>query len=265
MGLAPGSRANSIVFATGPRTLTVGTNTFSENASATFDIGINTITVHLLNLQLNPTDVDQAIGSLRFTISGGGTITPNATPTGIGDTKLGIDSSGVPQSVSSETSTAWRTSATTLVANSVEQVSLCAICSGGKTGLIIGGPDALTNGKYSNALRETPETLVSGSTAQWIIGSGLSYTGSGSKNRLAKMDATPDFTITFPGADLSKVVITNVIFGFGFETGSSGEAEYGWDTYTVPQETPEPDSAILFGTGLGLVALAAGARYLRRP
>jgi hypothetical protein len=42
-------------------------------------------------------------------------------------------------------------------------------------------------------------------------------------------------------------------------------AHCGWNSITVPQETPEPDSAILFGTGLFLVALAAGARRFRRP
>ena len=48
---------------------------YAENAQATFDINntTHTITVHLLNLQLNPTDVDQAIGSLRFTLTGAGT------------------------------------------------------------------------------------------------------------------------------------------------------------------------------------------------
>jgi hypothetical protein len=262
MGLAPTGRANSVVFTTGPRNLTAGTTTYAENAAAIFDVTGDTITVQLLNLQLNPTDVDQAIGSLRFTIIGAGTPAPNATPTGISDTMLGIDSSGVPQSVSGETSTVWRTSGTSLSA-SAEQISLCAVCSGGTTGLIIGGPDATRKGEYSNALTETPQTLVSGTTAQWIIGSGLDYTGNGSKNHLAGMDTVPNFTITFPGANLSNVVITNVIFGFGFETGASGEAEYGWNTITAQEDAPEPGSMILFGTGLGLVALAAGTRYLR--
>ena len=40
---------------------------------------------------------------------------------------------------------------------------------------------------------------------------------------------------------------------------------WGLNTITVPRETPEPDTLILFGTGLALVAIAAGARRLRRP
>ncbi len=73
------------------------------------------------------------------------------------------------------------------------------------------------------------------------------------------MDTTPDFTITFPSiTNLSSVVITNVIFGFG------ESANYGWNSIAVPVETPEPDTAILFGTGLCLIAIGVGARHFRR-
>jgi hypothetical protein len=246
-------RANTVVFATGAQML----GGYAENATATFDINntTHTITVHLLNLQLNPTDADQAIGSLRFTMTGAGTPTPNATPTGISDTKLDISNNGTPTSVSTETTTVWRTSASAQPMG--WQVALCAVCAiGGTNGLIIGGPNATINGKYSAA----DSTLTAGSTAQWIIGSGLTYTGSGTGNRLSGRDTVPDFTITFPTAtNLSNLVITNVIFGFG------ESANYGWNSITVAQETPEPDSAILFGTGLLLIALAAGARRFRRP
>ena len=68
----------------------------------------------------------------------------------------------------------------------------------------------------------------------------LTYTGTGANNRLAGKDTTPDFTITFPAiTNLSSVVITNVIFGFG------ESPNYGWNSITVPVETPEPDAAIL--------------------
>jgi hypothetical protein len=250
--LAPASQANTVVFATGPQMLAG----YAENAKATFDINntTHTITVHLLNLQLNPSDVDQAIGSLRFTMTGAGTPNPNATLTGISDTRLDITNSGTPTKVSAETTTVWQTSASAQAAG--WQVALCAVCAGGGTnGLIIGGPNATINGKYAAA----DTTLKAGTTAQWIIGSGLTYTGTGTNNRLAGMDTTPDFTITFPTiTNLSNVVITNVIFGFG------ESPNYGWNSITVPVETPEPDSAILFRTGLALVAVAVGSRHLRR-
>src|ERR1035437_9390862 len=64
LGLAPAGRASSVVFATGAQSV----NGYLENASATFDLNTNSITVHLLNLGLNPASVNQAIGSVRVTI-----------------------------------------------------------------------------------------------------------------------------------------------------------------------------------------------------
>jgi hypothetical protein len=252
MWWASAGRANTVVFATGTQLL----GGYAENAQATFDINntTHTITVHLLNLEFNPSDVDQAIGSLRFTMTGAGTPIPNSTLTGISDTKLDISNSGTPTKVAAETTTVWQTSAA--VQSGGWQVALCAVCAaGGTNGLIIGGPNATINGKYAAA----DSTLTAGSTAQWIIGSGLTYTGNGVNNRLAGMDTTPDFTITFPSTtNLSTVVIKNVIFGFG------ESANYGWNTITVPVETPEPDSVILFRTGFALVAIAVCTRHLRR-
>ncbi len=102
VGCVPAVRANTVVFATGAQLL----GGYAENAQATFDINntTHTITVHLLNLQLNPTDVDQAIGSLRFTLTGAGNPTPTSTtPTGISDTILDINNSGTPTKVAAET------------------------------------------------------------------------------------------------------------------------------------------------------------------
>ena len=82
------------------------------------------ITVHLLNLQLNPSDVDQAIGSLRFTMTGAGTPSPNATLTGISDTRLDISNNGTPSKVAAETTTVWHTSAS--AQSTGWQVALCA-------------------------------------------------------------------------------------------------------------------------------------------
>src|ERR1035437_10168000 len=91
IGLAPAGRASTVVFATGAQSV----NGYLENASATFDINANSITVHLLNLFVNPSSVNQAIGSLRFTIPGGAPLPSPAMGTNpASDTTFGIDSSG---------------------------------------------------------------------------------------------------------------------------------------------------------------------------
>ena len=93
IGLAPAGRASTVVFATGSQT-PLGV---AVDASATFDINTNSITVTLLNLidPLQLKDVNQAIGSLRFTITGGATLAFPAMGTHpASDTTFGIDSSG---------------------------------------------------------------------------------------------------------------------------------------------------------------------------
>src|SRR4051794_5873012 len=100
-------RANTVVFATGAQML----GGYAENASAAFDINntTHTITVHLLNLQLNPTDVDQAIGSIRFTIDDAGAPLPSmGTASG---TVLDINSGGVIKNVAAMTTNVWQISA----------------------------------------------------------------------------------------------------------------------------------------------------------
>jgi hypothetical protein len=202
--------------------------------------------VHLLNLQFDPWDVHQAVGSVRFTINGAGAPVPSMETAG--GTVLDINSGGVIKNVAAMTTNIWQTSA--LPQGSGEQIALGAVCaSGGTTGLIVAGPAA--SGKYDAA-----DTTLKGSTGMpWIIGSGASY----ASGALARVDASPARVITFGTTNLSNVMITNVIFGFG------KDANYGWNSIIVPQETPEPDSRILIGSGLLLVALAASARRLRRP
>ena len=243
LGLAPTAWANSVVFATGTQML----RGYAENASATFDINntTHTITLHLLNLQFDPLDVHQAIGSVRFTINGAGAPVPGIEAAS--GTVLDINSGGVVKNVAAMTTNVWQTTA--LPQGSGEQIALCAVCaSGGTTGLIVGGPAA--SGKYDSA----DATLKGPTGTPWIIGSGASYAG----GALAGVDALPAWIITFGTTNLSNVVISNVIFGFG------EDPNYGWDSITVPQETPEPDSAILFGTGITLMALAVAVRRLRR-
>ena len=74
----PAMRGNTVYFATNPQNLTVSATTWGVNALATFDINTltNTVVVHLNNLLINPTDADQLLGSVRFTMSGRGLTAP---------------------------------------------------------------------------------------------------------------------------------------------------------------------------------------------
>jgi len=241
IGLAPAGRANTVVFATGAQT-PLGV---AVDASATFDINTNSITVTLLNLTLNPTDLNQAIGSLRFTINGTtGTLTPTIASNS--DTAFGINDTNkkIIDPPAGQTTTTWTTSALG------QQVALCVVCRSttATAGLIVGGP--ASNDHYTSA----DGTLATGTNLQWIIGTDRTYTGTQS---FATFDVTPSWVINFSTTTWTNVMITNVIFGFGETAG------YGTE-FAPAEEVPEPGSVILFGTGLGLLAIAAGARRLRR-
>jgi hypothetical protein len=122
--------------------------------------------------------------------------------------------------------------------------------NGSADGLVIGGPNAANN-RYNTALSSN------GNGDRYIIGSGAAYS---SGQPFFGLNTLPSWTISVGNVDISNLKISNVIFGFG----ESSTTDYGWNSITVPADTPEPGSVILFTTGLGLMALGARKRLLRR-
>jgi hypothetical protein len=64
---APTLRASTIIFATGPQQ--VGGREINVTAIFDFNYSAQTVTISLLNLEANPTDISQTLGSLRFNIA----------------------------------------------------------------------------------------------------------------------------------------------------------------------------------------------------
>ncbi len=258
MGLVSVGCANTVQFATGPQKI----GSLAENATATFVIdntsATHSITVTLLNLVANPTNSNEPIRSLRFTIGNAGTPTP--TMGTVVDTKLDISSNGSPTNVSQVGTSPWGISTLSQGVN-WEQLALCTVCThpnGRANGLVIGGPNGTgSRAKYSSSA--SPSLRDNVNAGRWLIGSGSSLAYISGSPFYGK-NVLPSWTINVGTTDLSSLKITNVIFGFG----ESSTTDYGWGTITVPQETPEPDSVILFGTGIALVAIAAGVRRWRR-
>jgi hypothetical protein len=265
IGVVPAGWANTVVFATGPQNLTLNSIVYPENATATFDITSTGITVHLLNLTVNPFSVNQAIGSVQFTITGA--VPTNPTIVSNSDTTFGLTGAGGIKTPTFETTTIWQTNAL-----SATNMVLCVVCAAGGTyHLIVGGPDE-SGVTPADTYTASDTTLRTGTSGQWIIGSGITYTGT---QKFAGFDTSPDWLINFGiGTSLTNVQITNVIFGFGEGTnfgtdfitmgGSPAPSLMGGSPAPSLLDAPEPGSVILFGTGLGLLAIAAGARRLRR-
>jgi hypothetical protein len=235
------AQASTIIFATGVQHLTS-----DINVRAQFDIDntAQTVTIHLLNLQVNPAGITSVLGSVRFNITGAGTTpTPNGT-IGSNISTFGVDKNGNP--VTQSGTNTW-------TANNIggNTIGFCTVCaSGGNNDLVIGGPNA--SGLY------TGNNSVGPAHSPFIIGSGLSYSA---PSVLAGLNTAPSWTIHFNGITQGQsVTISNVIFGFG--TGTN----YGTDFYTMPNYTeydaPEPESNIMVVTGLGLVLAAVAMRRI---
>jgi hypothetical protein len=235
------ARANTIVFATGVQHLT---SEISAEAQFDIDTTAQTVTIHLLNLENNPSGITSVLGSLRFNITGAGA-TPAPVEVSDNVSTFGIDGSGNP--FTQNAADAWK--ASNIGGNTIAFCTTCA--NGGNNVLIIGGPNASGTYTGNGSIR---------SHSPFIIGSGQVYS---SPSALAGLDTAPSWTFKFSGITPGQpVVISNVVFGFG--TGQN----YGTDFYTMQTYTeidaPEPETYVLGMTGFGLMLASAALRRFGR-
>src|SRR5436190_1991235 len=87
--------AGSILYTSGPRS--VGGVTVNVSAQFDFDPANHKITLTLLNLQLNPSSLNQLIAGVKFVVTGAGTSlsTPTISSSGIGT--FDVDANGTPR------------------------------------------------------------------------------------------------------------------------------------------------------------------------
>jgi len=247
MAGAPAGNASTIAFATNPQL--VAGREINVKATFDFDFTAQTVTIYLLNLESNPVDIAQGLGSLRFDLTNAGT-TPTLAYRSSSIGLFDIDNQGRPQSITriDPHSNTWKASNI-----GGDTMAFCAVCATTATmipELVLGGP--------SNAGTYAKKTsLTDGTNDPFLIGSGASY----ASGVLSGLDTSPSWVFQVPNLTPT-VMVSNVLFGFG-EGAAYGTASYFMANYTE-YEVPEPDSNIMIVSGLGLVALAVGVRrYMR--
>ena len=240
----PGAWGYPIIFATGPSTTNGGSSVNAE-ASFTFNVSSQTITVELLNSEINPGAVSQLISGVEFDLTNLSTGTLSSTINSATENSFDVGSDGAP-TVDQQSST-W-------VVNKIgaSSLTLCEICKtgggGGPAELIIGGPDPTTGNSqlYTNA---AGSIAGNGPHNPFILGSGATY----SVGTLKGLNAMPTWVLKVP-LITSTTTISQVRFFFG--------TTYGQDEVTDNIGiTPEPGPIVLIGGGLLLVA---GGRFSRR-
>jgi hypothetical protein len=239
---APHARANAVLFTAGPTTL--GSNEISASARFEFNPTSHTIAIYLLNLEANPSDITQVLGSIRFTLTGAGA-SPTPTISSVEGNTFGVDANGSP--IAKVESIAW-----TVSNIGGTQLALCTVCaSGGNKDLLIGGPNI--SGIYANA-----NGSIAGNKPHnpFVIASNGTY----ASGVLHGLDTSPTWTISVP-TETVNVAVSKVIFGFG--TGTN----YGTNTIEVDNfqdlGAPEPGSLIMMLGGLGLILIGVRKRRSR--
>src|ERR1035437_7044581 len=157
IGLAPAGRASTVVFATGAQF----PGGVAVDASATFDINGNGITVQSPDLSVNQFNVNQAIWSPGFSFNGAtGILNPTMGANPATDTKLGIDGTGT---------TVQSLDVSVDQFNVNQAIWSPGFSFNGATGIL--NPTIEPSDTYAAA----DATLTTNTSAQWIIGSGVTY------------------------------------------------------------------------------------------
>ena len=220
--LAPSAVGSLVTFETAPGSTTVGG---PVDASATFAITGNTLTVTLQDLLANPTDVAQVLSDLMFSINAP---TAGTTLSTSSAQEISIDGSGH-ATLGATGTTGW-----TLSSPGSGTLLLCVICAGGNAPVapahLLIGP-AGPGGVYTNA---------NGSIAN-----------NGPHNPF--LNQTASFTIT-SASFTSDTTVTSALFSFGTTPGIEVP---GVPTFprVPPTAVPEPGTLVLLGAAfLGLRA-----------
>jgi hypothetical protein len=244
----PQASAYPLIFATGPTTV----NGSAVNAESTFTFNVTnqTITIQLLNLQLNPGDVAQLISGVEFDLThlGSGSLSGTSINSGLTtESSLDVNGSGTP--IADQHSSSW------IVQNTgISSLTLCTICSGGgqPDELIIGGPD-LTTGTYTAAMGSI---AGNGPHNPFIMGSGGTYS-SGTLHTLQY--TSPTWVLNLPGNTLLPATsISHVNFLFGTTYGAVEDSVSSFSA-------PEPGAMVMILSGLLLIAVARVSCRWHKP
>ena len=251
LALAAASHASSIYFATGPTTISpAGSSPVQVNAQVniTFDATAHTMTIQLLDLQINPTSIPQILSGVEMDLSNLGAGNLTGSINSFAGTQFSIDGAGAITSVTSATTSSWlvgTANGNPTAGYDSNTLSLCEICKFGGPGpaqLVIGGPSTPT-GPYSTkgGLTTTPHQ-------PYILGSGQTYTS----GPFSGKSSTPTWVLNVPNI-IAATTVSDVRFFFG-------------SAYDSTQEVivlPEPGPVAMMAGGLMLIVIGAWKR--RKP
>jgi hypothetical protein len=223
----------------------------------TLDLVNQTMTIDLLNLELNPQYDFQILGSVQITLSNlnGSATAPTVQSSSF--TAMNVASS-TPTALGSQPANKWAfpTIAGGAYAVGPNILEFCVDCIStlGSKQLIIGGPNPVT-GLYDAA----GSGITSAGHQPYILGSGGTYSsGPLSGPTFSGLKSSPEWVLKVPQLTATSAV-TGVTFGFGTAYASS-QFVTGQD----PAPVPEPGVGSLVFTGCFLIGVSAFLRQ-RRP